>query len=122
MGTACGRPDEGSYRGRSRPSRHRTFIGSDRGYDKKTQATDIRAAVTTLGFDRTFVVAHDIGNMVAYVYTATYPDKVERLVVMDAPIPGIEPWNEILLNPGVALQFSRSRCRAIGRGPRAHLL
>ncbi len=71
------------------------------GYDKKTQATDIRAVVTTLGFDRTAVVAHDIGNMVAYAYTATYPDKVERLVVMDAPIPGIEPWNQILLNPGV---------------------
>jgi pimeloyl-ACP methyl ester carboxylesterase len=71
------------------------------GYDKKTQATDVRAVVTTLGFDRTFVVAHDIGNMVAYAYTATYPDRVARLVVMDAPIPGIEPWNEILLNPGV---------------------
>jgi pimeloyl-ACP methyl ester carboxylesterase len=71
------------------------------GYDKKTQAIDVRAVVTTLGFDRTLVVAHDIGNMVAYAYAATYPDKVERLVVMDAPIPGIEPWNEILLNPGV---------------------
>ena len=71
------------------------------GYDKKTQAKDIRAVVTSLGFDRTSVVAHDIGNMVAYAYAALYPDKVERLVVMDAPIPGIEPWNEILLNPGV---------------------
>jgi pimeloyl-ACP methyl ester carboxylesterase len=71
------------------------------GYDKKTQATDIRAVVTALGYDRTFVVAHDIGNMVAYAYAATYPDKVEKLVVMDAPIPGIEPWNQILLNPGV---------------------
>src|SRR5579863_1956993 len=71
------------------------------GYDKKTQAKDIRAVVTALGFDRTFVVAHDIGNMVAYAYAAIYPDKVERLVVMDAPIPGIEPWNKILLNPGV---------------------
>ena len=70
-------------------------------YDKKTQAEDIRAVVTSLGYDRTFVVAHDIGNMVAYAYTARYPDKVERLVVMDAPIPGIEPWKEILLNPGV---------------------
>jgi len=57
--------------------------------------------VTGLGFDKTFVVAHDIGNTVAYAYAATYPDKVERLVVMDAPIPGIEPWNEILLNPRV---------------------
>src|ERR1700726_1713005 len=71
------------------------------GYDKKTQAKDIRAVVTALGFDRTFVVAHDIGNMGAYAYAAMYPDKVDRLVVMDAPIPGIEPWNTILLNPGV---------------------
>src|SRR5438552_1527306 len=85
------------------------------GYDKKTQAKDIRAVVTGLGYDRTFVVARDIGNMVAYAYAAMYPDKVKRLVVMDAPIPGIEPWNEIeaecrnsmcakmkiLLNPGV---------------------
>ena len=71
------------------------------GYDKKTQAKDMRAVVTALGFDKTFVVAHDIGNMVAYAYAATYPDKVERLVVMDAPIPGIEPWSEILQNPGV---------------------
>jgi len=73
----------------------------ENGYDKKTQAKDMRAVVTALGYDKTFVVAHDIGNMVAYAYAAMYPDKVERLVVMDAPIPGIEPWKEILLNPGV---------------------
>jgi pimeloyl-ACP methyl ester carboxylesterase/uncharacterized RmlC-like cupin family protein len=71
------------------------------GYDKKTEAKDIRAVVTALGFDKTAVVAHDIGNMVAYAYAAMYPDKVDHLVVMDAPIPGIEPWNTILLNPGV---------------------
>jgi pimeloyl-ACP methyl ester carboxylesterase len=66
------------------------------GYDKKTQAADIRAVVTTLGFDRTFVVSHDIGIMVAYAYAALYPDKVERLVVMDAPLPGIAPWDDIM--------------------------
>src|SRR6201981_501750 len=71
------------------------------GYDKKTQAKDMRAVVTSLGYDKTFVVAHDIGNMVAYAYAAIYPDKVEKLVVMDAPIPGIDPWSEILQSPGV---------------------
>ena len=69
------------------------------GYDKKTQAADIRSVVTTLGYDRTYVVSHDIGIMVAYAYAALYPDKVERLVVMDAPIPGIAPWDEIVKNP-----------------------
>jgi len=71
------------------------------GYDKKTQAKELRDVITNLGFDKTAVVAHDIGNMVAYAYAALYPEKVSRLVVMDAPIPGIEPWNTILLNPGV---------------------
>jgi pimeloyl-ACP methyl ester carboxylesterase len=70
-----------------------------KGYDKKTQAEDIRAVVRALGFDHTAVVAHDIGNMVAYAYAAKYPDKVDRLVVMDAPVPGIGPWEEILRSP-----------------------
>src|SRR5438105_5552566 len=61
------------------------------GYDKKSEAAEIRSVVTALGFDRTAVVGHDIGNMVAYAYAAQYPDKVERLIVMDAPLPGIDP-------------------------------
>lgn len=71
------------------------------GYDKKTQAADIRAVVTALGYDRTSVVSHDIGIMVAYAYAALFPAKVERLVVMDAPIPGIAPWDEIVRNPAL---------------------
>jgi pimeloyl-ACP methyl ester carboxylesterase len=68
------------------------------GYDKKTQAADIRAVVTALGHDRASVVSHDIGIMVAYAYASRYPDKVERLVVVDAPIPGIAPWDDIVRN------------------------
>jgi pimeloyl-ACP methyl ester carboxylesterase len=71
------------------------------GYDKKTQAADIRAVVMALGFDRGSVVSHDIGIMVAYAYAALYPDKVERLVVMDAPLPGIAPWDDIVRNPAL---------------------
>src|SRR5580704_12892582 len=71
------------------------------GYDKKTQAADVRSVVVALGHDRTSVVSHDIGIMVAYAYAARYPDKVERLVVMDAPIPGVAPWDEIVRNPSL---------------------
>jgi pimeloyl-ACP methyl ester carboxylesterase len=70
------------------------------GYDKKTQAQEMRFVVTSLGFDKTFVIAHDIGNMVAYAYAAQYPDKTLKLAVMDAPIPGIGPWDAIRLTPG----------------------
>jgi pimeloyl-ACP methyl ester carboxylesterase len=67
------------------------------GYDKKSQAGDIRTVVTKLGKDNAAIVGHDIGTMVAYAYAARYPDKVSRLVVMDAPVPGVAPWDQIVL-------------------------
>ena len=69
------------------------------GYDKKTQADDMRSVLTQLGLDRAAVVGHDIGTMVAYAYAARYPDKTDKLVVMDAPLPGIPPWDDIVRNP-----------------------
>jgi pimeloyl-ACP methyl ester carboxylesterase len=71
------------------------------GYDKKSQAADIRAVVTALKQDHSAVVGHDIGTMVAYAYAARYPDKVDKLVVMDAPVPGIPPWDQIVLSPAL---------------------
>ena len=71
------------------------------GYDKRTQAADIRAILTALGIDRAVIVGHDIGTMVAYAYAARYPDKTEKLVVMDAPVPGIPPWDEIVRSPAL---------------------
>ncbi|ULU23765.1 alpha/beta fold hydrolase [Dyella terrae] len=69
------------------------------GYDKRTQAADIRAILTQLHIDHSVVVGHDIGTMVAYAYAARYPDKTDRLVVMDAPVPGIPPWDQIVRSP-----------------------
>src|ERR1700736_1765900 len=71
------------------------------GYDKKTQAADIRSVLTQLGIDRAAVVGHDIGATVAYAYAARYPDKTDRLVVMDAPVPGIPPWDQIVRSPAL---------------------
>jgi pimeloyl-ACP methyl ester carboxylesterase len=69
------------------------------GYEKWNQAGDIRAVLSRLGIDRAAVVGHDIGTMVAFAYAARYPEKTERLVVMDAPVPGVGPWEQILRNP-----------------------
>src|ERR1700754_4133988 len=71
------------------------------GYDKWTQAGDIRAVLDKLGIDRADIVAHDIGTMVAYAYASRYPDKTSRLVIIDSPIPGIPPWNEIVRKPAL---------------------
>ncbi|WP_426110257.1 alpha/beta fold hydrolase [Massilia sp. PWRC2] len=69
------------------------------GYDKRSQAQDIRTILTSLGQDRAAVVGHDIGTMVAYAYAARYPASVSRLVVMDAPLPGIAPWDALIVRP-----------------------
>ncbi len=71
------------------------------GYDKRTQAADIRSVLTALGLERAAVVGHDIGTMVAYAYAARYPEKTEKLVVMDAPVPGIPPWDSIVRLPAL---------------------
>jgi pimeloyl-ACP methyl ester carboxylesterase len=69
------------------------------GYDKKTQADDVAGILDRLKVQKTDLIAHDIGNMVGYAFAAQYPDRVTRWVAMDAPLPGIGPWDEILRSP-----------------------
>jgi pimeloyl-ACP methyl ester carboxylesterase len=69
------------------------------GYDKATMARDVRALVRQLGHDRVRLVGHDIGLMVAYAYAAQFPDEVERLVLMDAPLPGTSVFEELKRDP-----------------------
>ncbi|WP_053119689.1 alpha/beta fold hydrolase [Pseudomonas sp. P1.31] len=69
------------------------------GYDKKTQAGDIRGVLSALKIEHSVVIGHDIGTMVAFAYAARYPQLTDRLVVMDAPVPGITPWNDIVRSP-----------------------
>lgn len=69
------------------------------GFDKKTQAGDLAGVLAALGVERIDLVAHDIGNMVAFQFAAQHPERVRRLVLIDAPVPGVGPWDEILKNP-----------------------
>ncbi|SDA19963.1 alpha/beta fold hydrolase [Sphingomonas sp. NFR15] len=69
------------------------------GYDKKTQGFDMAGVLDALKIDKVDLVTHDIGNMVGYAFAAEHRDRVKRFVLMDAPLPGIGPWEEILKNP-----------------------
>jgi pimeloyl-ACP methyl ester carboxylesterase len=69
------------------------------GFDKKTQAADLARVLDKLDIRVVDLVTHDIGNMVGYAFAAQYPDRVTRLVMMDAPLPGIGPWDEITRSP-----------------------
>ncbi len=52
------------------------------------------------------MVGHDIGTMVAYAYAASYPDKVDKLVVMDAPVPGTRPGTRSSCGPRCGTSIS----------------
>ncbi len=62
------------------------------GLDMKTAAIRMHALAKSLGVNKARVVGHDIGLMVAYAYAAQFPSDVEKLVVMDAFLPGVPGW------------------------------
>jgi hypothetical protein len=57
--------------------------------------------VKSLGIQTAAVVGHDIGLMVAYAYAAQFPDETDKLVLMDAFLPGVEGWEAIYDNPAL---------------------
>jgi pimeloyl-ACP methyl ester carboxylesterase len=69
------------------------------GYDKKIQAQDVARLLDKLGIQKADLVTHDIGNMVGYAFAAQFPDRVTRFIALDAPLPGIGPWDEIVRSP-----------------------
>lgn len=71
----------------------------DGGYDKATQGRDIAAILDQLKIDKFALVTHDIGNMVGFALATQNPGRVTRFALLDAPVPGVGPWEEILKNP-----------------------
>lgn len=67
------------------------------GYDKKSQARDIATVLQALRLEGPIVlVTHDIGNMVGYAFAAQNRGRVVRWVVMDAPLPGLGHWDDVV--------------------------
>jgi pimeloyl-ACP methyl ester carboxylesterase len=71
------------------------------GLDMKAAAIRIHALAKSLGVTKARVVGHDIGLMVAYAYAAQFPAEVEKLVVMDAFLPGVAGWEGVYNNPNM---------------------
>ncbi|MGW3285132.1 alpha/beta fold hydrolase [Streptomyces sp. NPDC001002] len=63
----------------------------DDGYDAGTLANDLVALMTELGHDRFDVVGHDIGTWTSYALAADHPERVGRLAIVEAAIPGLTP-------------------------------
>jgi pimeloyl-ACP methyl ester carboxylesterase len=71
------------------------------GLNMQDAATSMHCLVRSLGIEKARVVGHDIGLMVAYAYAAQFPSEVEKRVVMDAFLPGVEGWEQIYNNPAI---------------------
>ena len=73
----------------------------DGGYDKKNQAADVVGVLDALGVRTAELVTHDIGIMVGFAVAATHPERVRRWVAIDAPLPGVGPWDQITQDPAM---------------------
>jgi pimeloyl-ACP methyl ester carboxylesterase len=87
------------------------------GLDMKAAAIRIHALVQSLGVKKARVIGHDIGLMVAYAYAAQFPAEVEKLVVMDAFLPGVAGWETVYNHPGIwHFRFNGETPEALVRG------
>lgn len=69
------------------------------GYDDATVADLIAQLVMQLGYQQVRVIGHDVGSHVAYALARRHSDLVSQLVLLDAIIPGIPPYDELTRNP-----------------------
>ena len=80
-------------------------------------AITIHSLAKSLGVPKARVVGHDIGLMVAYAYAAQFPAETEKLVVMDAFLPGVAGWEDVYDNPGIwHFRFNGPTPEALVRG------
>jgi pimeloyl-ACP methyl ester carboxylesterase len=87
------------------------------GLDMKTAAARIHALIKSLNIEKARVVGHDIGLMVAYAYAAQFPAETEKLVVMDAFLPGVAGWENVYNDPSIwHFRFNGPTPEALVRG------
>jgi pimeloyl-ACP methyl ester carboxylesterase len=87
------------------------------GLDMARAASRMHALVKALGIGKAEVVGHDIGLMVAYAYAAQFPAETEKLVLMDAFLPGVDGWEAIYNNPGIwHFRFNGPTAEALVKG------
>src|SRR6202045_2265271 len=69
------------------------------GYDAANLAKDIHQLAEHLHLEHVYVVGHDIGGMVAYAFARRYPETSRGVMMLDAPLPGLGPWDAVKANP-----------------------
>jgi pimeloyl-ACP methyl ester carboxylesterase len=87
------------------------------GIDMKRAAAKIHDLARSMGIEKARIVGHDIGLMVAYAYAALFPSETEKLVVMDAFLPGVQGWEPIYNSPNYwHFRFNGQTAEALVKG------
>jgi pimeloyl-ACP methyl ester carboxylesterase len=87
------------------------------GLDMKSAAIRIHSLISSIGIEKARIVGHDIGLMVAYAYAAQFPAETEKLVLMDAFLPGVAGWETAYNHPGIwHFRFNGPTPEALVRG------
>ena len=87
------------------------------GLDLKTAAIRIHSLAKSLDVEKARLVGHDIGLMVAYAYAAQFSAETEKLVLLDAFLPGVDGWEAIYNDPNVwHFRFNGPTPEALVRG------
>lgn len=69
------------------------------GYEAANLAEDIHQLAQQLKLERVYLVGHDLGGIVAYAFARLYPEETRGVMILDVPLPGIEPWEEVKADP-----------------------
>jgi pimeloyl-ACP methyl ester carboxylesterase len=75
------------------------------GYDTGSISLHLDAVLDAFDARDCVLVTHDIGAWVGYAYAARRPERVTRLVLMDAAIPGLAPPQAFELSPQTAARL-----------------
>ncbi len=73
--------------------------GAPVGADKRSLARYVDAAIEAAGLTDLTLVGHDIGGMIVYAYIRAFPGTIERAAILDAAVPGIDPWSHRSRDP-----------------------
>lgn len=68
------------------------------GYDAQNIARDFHDLLKSKGVQSVYVVGLDMSGNVAYAFARLYPEMTKGVILAEAPLAGLDPWNEISAN------------------------
>lgn len=67
------------------------------GYSAPVHAQELARLIDVLGLERPIVIGHSLGALIALYFAAHYPEKIRKLVLIDAGLP--LPWKTVEEQP-----------------------